>query len=109
MALTKEQVERTADENYKGDYSDGLTGLADTLWGDQNDSIEYEVEGLPTIRFVDAGGAEGDGAQKWVVFSVGDQMFRMTGYYSSWDSDEWDGDLEEVRPKQVQVTQYEAI
>lgn len=108
MALSKTVVETQANK-YKGEYSDGLTGLADDLYNTQNKDIEYSVAGLPTVKFVDAGGGEGDGAQKWVVFSVGDQMYRMTGYYSSWDSDEWDGDLEEVAPKQVEVTQYFSV
>ena len=54
-------------------------------------------------------GGEGDGAGIEVVISVQDRYFEINGEYSSWDSSSFDGDLYEVKPKQVQVTQYERI
>lgn len=43
----------------------------------------------------------------WIVFSIGSQLFRFSGYYSSWDGTSWDGTkLEEVVSKEVIVTKF---
>ena len=54
-------------------------------------------------------GGEGDGAPIHVIISVGERYFQMDGYYSSWDDSQMDGELFEVQPKEVKVTQYERI
>lgn len=52
-------------------------------------------------------GGEGQGEELWVVFSLGDQLFRVDGYYASWDGSNWDGaEPYEVEPVPVVVTQY---
>lgn len=79
------------------------------MWYEENMEGLPNLEGIGQLEFVDSGGGEGDGAEIWVVIKIGNRYFRKTGYYSSWGSDEMDGDLEEVKPKQVEVTQYEAI
>lgn len=87
-------------------------------YGEETDfllSMYYEEQGTlniengPTLVFVDAGGGQGDGAPIWVVFSAGEQLFRANGYYSSWDSSEMDGGVEEVKAVQVQRTEYEVV
>jgi hypothetical protein len=52
------------------------------------------------------GGYEGGGDYMDVVFKVGDQLFKKTGYYNSWDSNEWDGGLEEVESYEEVVVKY---
>lgn len=43
----------------------------------------------------------------WIVFSIGSQLFRFSGYYSSWDGTSWDGTkLEEVVSREVTVTRF---
>lgn len=55
----------------------------------------------------DHGGGEGDGEERWVVFSVNGQYFEVVGYYQSWEGTEWDDlTIREVEPVQVQVTQF---
>jgi len=44
-----------------------------------------------------------------VVFRIGDRYFRKSGYYDSWEGGDWDGELEEVRPREKMITVYEAI
>jgi len=108
MSLTVKDIKDKFDESYDSDHGFGISGFADELWNYQNKELDYNINGLPTIKFVDAGGGEGDGAEMWVVFSVAGQLFRMTGCYSSWGGDEWDGDLSEVKAVQVMRTEYEA-
>lgn len=107
MSFTAKELEAKI---YGSDWEDpkgyGYTDAIDFIYS-EGESVE--IDGLPTLKHISSGGAEGDGAQKWVVFSVGDQLFRKTGYYSSWGEDEWDGDLEEVKAVQVTRTEYEAI
>lgn len=53
-------------------------------------------------------GGEGQGETRYVVFSVGDQFFRVDGYYASWDGTTWeDPTPSEVVAKEVTVVRYE--
>lgn len=53
-------------------------------------------------------GGEGQGETRYVVFSVGDQFFRVEGYYASWDGTTWDDPIPfEVEAKEVSVIKYE--
>lgn len=44
-----------------------------------------------------------------LVFRIGDRHFRKTGYYDSWAGGEWDGELEEVRPREKTIVVYDSI
>ncbi|AXG66283.1 hypothetical protein SEA_ANNADREAMY_198 [Streptomyces phage Annadreamy] len=55
------------------------------------------------------GGHEGGGDYMHVVFRIGDQLFRKTGYYNSWDANDWDGEIEEVEPYEVTVVRYREV
>lgn len=108
--LTIKDVNQKIDDNYEDEGgNEGLVALVDEMWGDQNYQLTYEVKDLPTIKFIAAGGGEGDGAERWVVFSVAEQLFRMNGYYSSWGDGDWDGELEEVKAVQIMRTEYEEV
>jgi hypothetical protein len=61
------------------------------------------VQVVPVENF----GGEGKGDDTWVVFQLGTQLFRKSGYYASHYGTDWDGPLEEVRPVQKMVTFYE--
>lgn len=53
-------------------------------------------------------GGEGQGVERWVVFSVGGQFFEADGYYASWDGTTWEDPTPyEVEAVQVMVTQYQ--
>lgn len=54
-------------------------------------------------------GGEGSGESVWLVFKVGVQYFKKTGYYASYDGTSWDGDVTEVRRRQVTVSMWEEI
>lgn len=86
-------------EGYDGGYYDGP-------WQDLYPNSSVEV-GLYTLEYVEKeGGYEGGGEELWVVFKVGDQYFRKSGYYASYDGSTWDGALEEVEPYVEPKTLY---
>lgn len=45
----------------------------------------------PAYLEADVHGEDGNYEARYIVFSVGDQLFEVAGYYSSWDGDNWDG------------------
>lgn len=102
----EELGEKLAELFEKGDND------ADSPWCETWHSFEYlkddegNIEGFGKAEFVESYGGEGMGDERWIVFKVGDRMFRKNGYYSSWDGSSWDGELEEVEPREVTVTQY---
>lgn len=44
-----------------------------------------------------------------LIFKIDEQFFRITGYYSSYDSDQWDNDVEEVAPEEKVIIVYKRI
>lgn len=73
------------------------------------DSIILDGETYP-VKIVDTyGGGEGQGEVVFVVFTVGDRMFKKNGYYASHYGTDWDGDLVEVEAFEKTVTDYRAI
>lgn len=82
----------------------------DFEYGNPYKEIKYgdlsEIDGLGKIELIDEFGGEGQGDDYWVVFKVGDQLFRKDGWYASYDGGELDGELYEVEPVEVQRTEY---
>jgi hypothetical protein len=72
-----------------------------TLRGSEGDESE-EV----TMTLVSQFGGEGKGDDIWRVFQIGDQFFKKSGYYSSWNGTDWSYDFVEVTPVSVTVTEY---
>ena len=113
MSLTAKQVEEAVSE-FEGssDYESEVDG---DIYGDLHYFASYdkkktlEVPGLPTLKPVEAYGGEGEGDDYWVVFQCGDQYFRKDGWYASYDGGYLDGELYEVKPKQVTVTEFQKI
>lgn len=75
---------------------------------------KYGLDTLSTplgqVNRVDSGPDDpGDGKAIWVVVRVGNRHFRKSGYYSSWDSSSYDGELEEVEPYEKTVTDYRKV
>lgn len=96
----------TAQQVYQAIQSDGY----ETDFFNEVGSSGWNVPGLGNVIGVDReGGYEGGGEYMSVVFKVGDQLFRMTGSYNSWNASEWDGDLEEVESYQELVTKYRPL
>lgn len=82
-------------------FEDAADHIYDTL---DNGDIE-----LPsgTASYAERFGGEGKGEDYWMVFSVGDQLFRFAGYHDSWTGVSWEGaELEEVEAEEVVVVKY---
>jgi hypothetical protein len=95
---------------FEADFDDEDNGQNES-WlsvsdGDGSGKIQIygtDVDYTPVTRF----GGEGQGDEAWFVIQIGDQMFRMDGYYASDYGTDWDGDLYEVKPVVKEVTFYE--
>lgn len=80
----------------------------DANWYEIRDGDCKYIEDLgPIERVASQGGGEGSGSEMWVVVKIGSRLFKKSGYYASWDGDNWDGPFEEVRPRERMVTFYE--
>src|SRR4051812_30858634 len=91
---------------YEGEM--GIGNLFLQIWEEEVDVLP-DIPNIGKIEYADTDGQPNDGAEISAVIKIGDRYFEKSGYYSSWGSSTMDGDIVEVRPKQVQVTQYERI
>ena len=104
VVVTEEDLEDENSEYYGYDMSD--------LVGEQSEEFFYEGGFVANFGYFKPVGSWnlGDGHERGVVFEhqgTG-RFFRKTGWYSSWDSGDWDGDMEEVEPVQVTITRYKS-
>lgn len=102
--VTREQLFEELQEWYKGQQN--RWGLFDTL----EDELYHGLE-LPSgeLKDVFRHGGEGEGTTYYYVFSVGDQLFRVDGYYASWDGVTYEDDistLSEVEAVPKTIIQY---
>ncbi len=110
MAFTEKQVTQAAADRYEAleDFdseSDEESELAEAL--QENDKEEgVELPGLGTAYFV---AYEHINEDLKLIFRLGEQLFLMSGYYSSFDADEWDQDIFEVEAKEKTIVVYERL
>lgn len=118
MATAQAIQQEILDWYNDNDIEDNAEEFDYDVWNDFYETLttkehaeEYSV-GAPALTsggayLVEDFGGQGEGDRRHVVFSVGDQFFKVEGSYSSWDGDYWD-DVEpfEVFPEEVTVTQY---
>lgn len=98
MTFTAGDLDEYVSEN------DGWHDLSNEVqWGPKS----YEVPGFGTATYVDILGAgEGD---RELIFKIDDRLFSKSGYYSSYDGNEWDGDLTEVEAYEYTAVGYRAV
>jgi len=76
-------------------------------WGPaRKDGLELPNVGL--LEFVDSYGGEGQGDQYWMIFKLGDQLFKLDGWYASFDGGYYERILE-VEAKEVTKTVYTTV
>jgi len=95
--------QRVSQEYWEGTYEE----LKNYGWSSSGKNA-IEVPGLGELEYVDEYGGEGKGDDYWVVFKIGEQYFRVDGWYASYDGGELDGEPYEVSPKEQTITTYEA-
>ncbi len=86
-------------------WSYGSHGFYETLWGTDaldTDTLYGEAKVLKRETSYDE-----SLEQRLLTFQVGDLILQKVGWYNSWDSNDWSGDIYEVRPREVTVTIYE--
>lgn len=117
MSATAKQVEGALNKwiesqpqhqvtNYRGNKE--MVPFSFDWYGDETKKVE--LEGLGTLEFVTMTPDDpGDGKFFGSVWKLGDQYFCQGGYYSSWDSSEFDGSFNEVRPAEQKVTVWENV
>jgi len=95
---------------YLGSYSfeEFKDSLATKEYKEKNPAITVPLlESGPAFLVEDVHGEDGDYEARYIIFSVGDQLFQANGYYSSWDGDNWDGASPfEVEAYTETVTRY---
>lgn len=112
------------DENEASNHSwwsngglwDDVHERIDNRWHQGNDNKNQPVDfgGGIVIKLVDDFGGEGQGDDYWIVMeiTVDDEpprLYRVEGWYASYDGGYLDGDLHEVRPKEVTRIIYERV
>ena len=91
-------------------YGDGWTELGSWWPGDRKPG---EPEGMlvPSlgayVTVVESFGGMDKGTTRWIVYKVGNRLFRKNGWYASHYGSEFDGDFSEVRAREKMVTVYE--
>lgn len=111
MSYTAEQVARAIADS--GTYWSDMHGDHDDQSGDPDwkaAPFDVTIDGeVATVTPDGYGGGVNAGHNIWVAFKVGDQYFRKTGYHESHYGTDWDGDVEEVIPRQKTITVYDSI
>jgi hypothetical protein len=109
----KQEVLDWYNTNDKGETAEYF----DEIWEDFLYTVPTKKEGekgavTPTLAsgpvyIVEDFGGEGQGDDRYVVFSIADTFFKVEGYYSSWDGQTWDNPAPfEVEPEEITVIQY---
>ncbi|QNN99277.1 hypothetical protein SEA_FAUST_205 [Streptomyces phage Faust] len=85
----------------------GMYSFYESLWDGEVSELRTPYG---TVKRIHSSTDYEDGLeQRIMIIQVGDRHFRKVGYYNSWDSSNWDGDLVEVRPREKTVTVYETV
>lgn len=95
-------------ENPVSNRGDIYHELGDELkWGSaRKDGLE--LPNIGTLNLVESFGGEGQGDQYWLIFSLGDQLFKLDGWYASFDGGYYERILE-VEAKEVTKTVYTTV
>lgn len=117
MTLTAQQVQNAIEVENGGSLSYSWSNGTDNnvesyeFYGHLNyekDGATLLVEGVEyPVERVDSYGGMDMGTELWVVFKIGDQLFKKYGAYYSHDGSYWDGSLNEVKPVQKTITVFE--
>ena len=92
-------------------YAGGAQHFGDALnWANQNAPVD--IDGVNFYVVDGKFGEEGGGENIWIVFHVEgqDTLYRITGFYSSYDGSEWGAEgIEEVEARPKVIQEYFAV
>ena len=75
-----------------------------------SDSLHF-LTTIGDVEFVDDFGGEGMGDHAHVVFKVVStgKLYKIDGYYSSWEGTDWESEAYEVKPVEVTNIEYQRV
>lgn len=97
---------------YRNGYESGANGFVEALEPYYRaPRPEVELPDIGTAVYQDGKfGEEGGGEDVWVVFQIGEDMYRMTGYYNSYDGSEWNTyGMHAVMPYERTIIDYKRV
>ena len=104
------QIQQEIVDWYKAEADSDEEVYFDEAWPEFNEMIWGSgTVDLPSgeAKTLDSYGGEGKGDEYWVVFQVGEKIYRVDGYYSSWEGVNWESaEPYEVKPVEVTVIEY---
>lgn len=81
-------------------------------YGDRKGVQKNYLPGVGTLEYVDGDRGQIDGVREiWFIFRIENEepLYRIQGYYNSWDGPSWDLDVELVEAYQKTITDYRPI
>ena len=85
------------------------SGLDEFTWYLANERYTITLDGIPLRHEHTEGGFEGAGDTYYVVIEYDGRLYRIDGWYSSWDGSELDGVPYEVKKVPVEAFDYKPI
>ncbi len=110
--LTKEDIKELYEATVVGKNYNG-SPREDEAWNLIRDECSFEVNGITIKPIYSHGGGEGDGEERWIVFSTEKdaitQFWRVDGFYASHYGSEFDKDTVYETEQQEQVIKVWAV
>jgi hypothetical protein len=118
LDLYNEQVEKhnatpESDRSYYWYDADPADSFSEALVGTGDIEGLYDQIGYGDGVVLPSGKVEivkqwggGDGGDITAILGIGGQYFQLTGYYSSWDGNDFNDTVIEVEPKEVTVVRF---
>ena len=101
------EVKKFIEEN--GNSGAVESGLDEFTWYLANERYTITLDGTPLRHEHTEGGFEGAGDTYYVVIEYGGRLYRIDGWYNSWDGSELDGAPYEVKKVPVEAFAYKPI
>jgi hypothetical protein len=102
----EEAIEKWHEDHEEEESSNAFDDLYYTLdYANEGESLKLMGE---PVSLVEQFGGEGQGDEWWVIIKVGERLFRINGWYASYNGRE-STDIEEVKPVEYTATRYDSL
>ena len=85
------------------------SGLDELIWYLSNERYTMTLDGIPLRHEHTEGGYEGAGETYYEVIEYDGRLYRIDGWYNSWEGAELDGTPYEVKKVPVEAFDYKPI